>query len=225
SVVKSLHARLDVFYQPAQQAQQALNGHFRQEIASLYSLLANFGQTNRSPVPLSAPTHSALADTAAANSITDFSTQTPSSQFKPPPLCTHILQRPSSNLTKRRRAASTLSLRLTHSATDSTLFTAFHLHRSHRMSHNDELCATLDAIDVDSKRVLDVTFPACNTTSILILTDYQQAHVLKGLSDDEFQFLPNFISPVDSKYIPDLMYTDMPAPQLARITVALHTDR
>jgi len=90
------------------------------------------------------------------------------------------------------------------------------------MSHT-EYRATLAAIGIDSKCILDVTFPARNISTILIHTAYK-ADILQLLAAGELTEVPDF-NPLDHTHVADPQFADMPAPQLTRIAAALHTDR
>ncbi|CEP11033.1 hypothetical protein [Parasitella parasitica] len=97
--MKALHSRLDVF-EKAQQAQQALNNQFRQEVNDLHSVISNLEKLVRSPTTVPADS-SPIVNPAVFT--------TPAQPAQPqhlgpqPPQWTQILQRAAPANPKRRR--------------------------------------------------------------------------------------------------------------------------
>ncbi|KAK4511179.1 Transcription factor iws1 [Mucor velutinosus] len=216
--VKALHSRLDVF-EKAQQAQQALNDQFRQDVNNLHSVISNLEKLVRSPT---------TAPANPPNTVNSDASTTPAPQPQPhpsgtqPPQWTQVLQRPASANPKRRREHAIRVLQPPRTPTDTPAYDVIHLHRAHRMSHA-EYRATLAAVGIDSKRILDVTFPARNIATILIHTDYRD-DILRRLTEGGLTAIPDF-NPLDAQHVADPKFADMPAPQLVRIAAALHADR
>ncbi|KAK4508868.1 Importin N-terminal domain-containing protein [Mucor velutinosus] len=218
--VKALHSRLDIF-ERAQQAQQALNAQFREEVNDLHSIINNLEKLIRSPAPVTAqPPIAAIPITPVVPAAqAQAQAQQPRNN---PPQWSQVLKRPSAASNKRRREHALRTLQPPQPATENSNYTVLHLHRAHRMTHT-EYRATLAAIGIDSKRILDVTFPARNISTILIHTAYK-ADILQLLAAGELTEVPDF-NPLDHTHVADPQFADMPAPQLTRIAAALHTDR
>jgi hypothetical protein len=218
--VKSLHARLDIFEQ-AQQAQQALNEHFRSEINGLHTIISNLEEMLNRPSPATAPSncYTALNATNANTTATPPAANT--SQWTKIVKNTPAQTPAVSN--KRRRDAAIRSLQPPRpdNAT-SKGYTIVYLHRAHRMTRT-ELRKHLYAVGIEQKRILDVSFPARNTAAILIHEDFLP-EVLQHLTESTLTVQPDF-NPTDAKHVGDPKYASMPAPQLSRIAQALHTDR
>ncbi|GAN11838.1 hypothetical protein MAM1_1081c11449, partial [Mucor ambiguus] len=108
--------------------------------------------------------------------------------------------------------------------TDTPAYEVIHLHRAHRMTHSYNRATTLAAIGIDSKRILDVTFPVRNIATILIHTDYCN-DFFRRLTEGGLTAIPDF-NPLDPDHVADdPKFASMPALQLARIAVAPHADR
>ncbi|GAN11827.1 hypothetical protein MAM1_1056c11437, partial [Mucor ambiguus] len=198
---------------------QALNDQFRQEVNDLHSVISNLEKLVRSPP--NSPAN--LPITAKSTATLPPATQPQPQQSGPQATqWTQILQRPATNNPKRRREHAIRVLQPPRSTTDTPAYEVIHLHRAHRMTHS-EYRATLAAIGIDSKRILDVTFPARNIATILIHTDYRD-DILRRLTEGGLTAIPDF-NPLDPDHVADPKFAAMPAPQLARIAAALHADR
>ncbi|EPB92799.1 hypothetical protein HMPREF1544_00238 [Mucor circinelloides 1006PhL] len=225
--VQALHKRLDAFEQ-AHAAQLALNAQLNADNNKLFSAITNLqkrldslesasapGTTSAASAPTGIPAHPTQHQQAPTQHAPAQQPRAKASQW------VQILQRPAAETLKRRREHAIRALQPPRPAIDSPTYTVLHLHRAHRMSHV-AYRATLAAIGIDSKRILDVTFPARNISTILIHIDYQD-EILRLLNDGKISQAADF-NPLDHKHIADPQFKNMAPPQLTRIAAALHTD-
>lgn len=215
----SLHSRLEAF-EKAQTEQQNFNKQLHADITALQSKILKLKPSPvlppTTPVILPPPVPSTASATSNASTQPTQPQQGPPQQPRPqPPQWTEVIS-------KRRRDHALRTLQPPRPPTDTPAYTMIHLYRTRRMSLL-EYRNTLAAINIDSKRILAITFPARNISSILIHSEYKP-EVLRLLTEGNIAQVPAF-NPLDPKHLADPRFQAMAAPQRSRIAAALHTDR
>lgn len=79
-------------------------------------------------------------------------------------------------------------------------------------------------LGIETARVLDISFPARSVIGILLHEEYKSTFLQEVLVDCKVKPIEGF-NPCDPVHIADPKYQDWPAPQRARLAVALQQDR